>query len=126
MAVHMAAWQFLAGLQAKQHIVQIGYCRSPCAASHLMPEEVDAGWGGNGRKLAFWPYLVSLQAMQQDIQVKGGQVVTHDSVRVQSPQACQQACQQRPLARLLRQHGRSSLAPIGPLHLPIKSCPARP
>ena len=69
-----------------------------------------------------------LQAVQQDVQVKGSHVVAHQDIGIQAVQACNEVAQQGTLAGLHRQHAASvalaQLTLVALLHRLLKPCMA--
>lgn len=70
--------------------------------------------------------LVVLQAVQENVQVEGGDVVPDVHISVQRAQARQQVGQQRALGALRAEHAAAvalaHLAAIGCLHHALKAC----
>ena len=71
-------------------------------------------------------YLVVLQAMQEDVQVESGDVVSDVHVSVQRAQARQQVGKQRALRALRAEHAAAialaHLAAVGGLHHALEAC----
>ena len=71
-------------------------------------------------------YLVMLEAVEQDVQVEGRDVVADVDVGVQRAQARQQISQQGALRALRAQHGAAvapaHVAAVGRLHHALKAC----